>query len=149
MDEVPAPTPTAAAPAARNARLEDRDGDLVGKLPIPPFHQRPTLVVWHKRTFAYHGTLPMAPGNPLSDVDVYRETFSYVVPEPGQGATFLSGELEQLAELRRFKADVLDPLMQPSRHGTILTRLVNALYGATASTTAGAVARAQAAQVGR
>jgi hypothetical protein len=72
------------------------------------------------------------------------EATTYVVPDPGGRPEDLRAKLERLTELERFKAAVIDPLMQPSVHGTILTRVADALGGQTFSKTAGDVHRAQA-----
>lgn len=141
-DAAAAASPTGAR-QTKLVQLVDRSGGvLLEPFAIPSFLNMPGLIVAVGRTFSLTdvGT---------DGVTLYRETFSYVVPDPGQPPTSLSSELTELGELRTFKREILDPLLQPTKHGTILTVVVDKLFGANASANAGAIARQSAAGLTR
>lgn len=129
----------------RRVMLTDREGSPLAELNIPGWFKAPEILVAGTRTFI----LPLdhlITGEPvpgLAERLVYREAFSYVVPEPGGSPESLAARLLRCQELEQFRAEVMDPLMQPSPHGTILVHIVNALGGESFAKSAGAVYRKQ------
>jgi hypothetical protein len=120
----------------KRARLVDRAEAPLAELNIPAWAKPPEILVAGERTFVLTAATVLD-----SSALVYREAFSYVVPEPGGFPEALATKLHRLADLEEFKTAVMDPLMQPSEHGTVLTRMVDKLGGDGFSVTAGRVAR--------